>query len=187
MSGVRPERAPLFVRSYAVCRQLDERRHTAPDAVVVDELRSTARELLVALAHALSFTAERRADLREADRRLLELRLGLRLAADARLLGVGFVRALQTELLHIGAMLGGWQRSLDRTQADHIHAERGARPRAAATASSAAVRTGTTPGGVAPPTATGTRPTTRGTTRVSASSCPPPNPREEVRRDEPGP
>lgn len=180
MSGVRPERAPLFTRAYSVCRMLDERRRDDLEREL-RPLREQAHELLFAIAEALSFTARRREDLARADRFALRLRLALRLSAEVRVLSLGFVRSVQAELVQIGAMLGGWQRSLVHdAEQRRLEEHRGARSRAAATASSAAAPTGTKRGGVAPRTATGTRRTTPGTITASGSSCPPPNPREEL-------
>ncbi len=180
MSGVRPERAPLFTRAYAVCRLLDERRRSDLE-LDLRPLRERAHGLLFAIAHALTFTASRHEELARADRLTMDLRLSLRLAADAGVLSAGFVRSVQAEIVQIGAMLGGWQRSIrNAAEERRLDEHRGARPRAAATACSAAVPTGTTRGTVAPPTATGTGPTTPGTTTASGSSCPPPNPREEI-------
>lgn len=106
--------APLYVQSHDLA--LDVLRRCGPEgsAALRAGLVAQSLELLHGVAHALSFPADREADLVRADRALASLRVDLRLAEA---LGVFDERAqvqLGGRCVEIGKMLGGWQRSAQR-------------------------------------------------------------------------
>ena len=169
------DRAPLYVVVHDLCRHLDERSRSADRSVLrlLAPVRGHARRLLCAVASALTFPSRRSLHLRRADEAVVEVRVLLRLLRDAGGISPGGARALAQALDTAGRMLGGWRRAWERPR----HRELAP---VATTASSAAGRTGTTPGGAVPPTATGTTRTGPTTTLASGSPCRPPPARRSM-------
>ena len=106
-------RAPLYVASYDLCRLVLEPVAALPDrdfALCGAPAADAARRLVVALAHALTFTERRGERIAAADAAVVELRIALRLLSDRGLASPGWHRLATGQLASIGRMIGGWRR-----------------------------------------------------------------------------
>jgi hypothetical protein len=109
--------APLYVRCHDLARGVLE-RFTGDDpdpaaAVLVSRVCATSAELLCAVSLALTFRSTRAADLAEADRALVRLRVQLRLLRDLGGLSAGGLRHLDGSMTEIGRMIGGWRKRVE--------------------------------------------------------------------------
>jgi hypothetical protein len=167
-------RAPLYVRVLDLARWLNTRsedRAAVPYAGLAQRTALESEELLVAVSLALTFPARRSQSLERADEAVVRIRLLMRLACELGGMSAAQLGYASSELDGIGRMIGGWRRSRRRrtSRANPAGVEA---PRATG-GSCVAGRSGTTPTGAAPRTATrGTRGTAT-TTSGSASPSPP--------------
>lgn len=111
--------APLYVEAHALATEVAARSvawtvagHGALAGIAVE----VSQELLGSVGCALTFPAERAADLDRIDRALVRLRLLLRVASDLGLVTAGAARQLATHDLAIGRMVGGWRKRLSPPQ-----------------------------------------------------------------------
>ena len=111
--------APLYVQAFDATAWLLDRVATwqGPLATPVGD---AARELVVAVSLALTFTAGRRAHLRRADEALVELRVLLRLAQVTGALSARQLRHISGQLDDVGRMIGGWRKRVDRPRAGDV-------------------------------------------------------------------
>jgi hypothetical protein len=112
--------APVYVRAHDLARWMHEHgglwREPAA-AGVAAALTAGARDLVRALALALTFPGERAAQQQQADEAVVTLRVLLRLARDLGLLSASAHRYAAGEVDAIGRMLGGWRRHTPRRRA----------------------------------------------------------------------
>lgn len=112
--------APLYLRCHDLCRQVLERFGPgwgAPSqAPLRDAICVAATQLLCSVSLALTFRPTRAADLLEADRALVRLRVQLRLARDLGALSPGGLRHLAGTMTEIGRMIGGWRKQVSRSR-----------------------------------------------------------------------
>lgn len=170
--------APLYVHVHDFCVRMMRRfENRAPSqrGRVGGELVRLALRLLRSIASALTFPAERPRYRSIADHAVLHLLTVSRLAVECGIVSSREHREIALALSTIGKMIGGWKRAAGERKKRQKNRDQGAKAEGPATASSAAARRGTTPGGRARRTATGTTRPTRGRTRDSASSFPPPD------------
>lgn len=109
-------RAPLYVEAHDLALWLELRWVPEPPRGLVDDLSATGRELLFQIGRALSFPESRLAGIELADEAALRLRLLLRLALEARILGPEQLRHALERVERIGRMLGGWRRDQERSE-----------------------------------------------------------------------
>ena len=101
-----PREAPLYTHCHDLVLALTQIEPTPTLRPVLER----AWALLDAIAVALSLPGERPSALAEADRRVAQLKVGLRVVEAAGGLSEGRARVLGESLVDIGRMIGGWRR-----------------------------------------------------------------------------
>ena len=103
----------VLERAFLWTRELYERTARFPKRLrhsLTSEMERTALCLLLALTSA-RYRKAPVAELREADERLDQLRLMLRLAFELQALPLGAYQALGEGLREVGRLVGGWRRA----------------------------------------------------------------------------
>lgn len=125
---------PLYVRARDLALWLSHKELAglAAHAALASEIGRAGRELVVAIAIAISFPGRRAGAQAAADEEIVRLREGLRCARDLGVLEPRAARFALLELDGIGRMLGGWRkRTRRRAPPAHEPPAQGARAPAA--------------------------------------------------------